>query len=230
MTGYQKFMFDNFVLDDKPEEEIAIAVPETDTAVTVPDGVDNSEEENAEVIQPVIQGYTDEEVNTKLKLAETAAYQKGMEDAKASEESETERMLQKIDKALVKALGDYSAARNGMEQQFRRMAAALLEKLVPVLEQEHAVELVNRFLEENFSNFSEEAKLSFYVHPDIIGKVQETIGRLAHVTDFEGKITLHKDAALGISDCRVEWENGGVERNAGDLKQKAAELLEIKQD
>ena len=67
--------------------------------------------------------------------------------------------------------------------------------------------------------------MCFYIHPDIISYVQENIAKLANSHDFEGKISLHKDASLGKADCRVEWENGGVERNTGRLVEKVEELL-----
>ena len=49
---------------------------------------------------------------------------------------------------------------------------------------------------------------------------------MAHVFDFEGKITLHKDSSLAMGDCRVEWENGGVERNSADMLDKAVKMLD----
>lgn len=251
MAEYQKFLFDNFVLSNNEDPAAVIEIPETDTAVTVPAEADNTEnteviaESETEVVAeplpeseifipeepkvelpPVIQGYTEEEVAEKIRLAESVAYQKGRDDAAAAAAENDGRLLVKIDEELSKVLGDYATLKNNLEEQFRSMAAALVRRLVPTLLEENALELVSRFLEENFKNFAAEPKLSFYFNPDMIGKVQEIIGRMAHVFDFEGKITLHKDSSLALGDCRVEWENGGVERNSADMLDKAVKMLD----
>ena len=87
-------------------------------------------------------------------------------------------------------------------------------------------ELVSKFIADNFNNFKDEAKLSFYIHPDIISYAQQKIAALANSYDFEGKIALHKDASLAKSDCRIEWENGGVELKGADQLAKVADLLD----
>ena len=51
---------------------------------------------------------------------------------------------------------------------------------------------------------------------------------IAALGDVEGKIALHKDASLGKADCRIEWENGGVERNSAELGKKIEDLLAVK--
>ena len=134
MAEYQKFLFYNFVLSNNEDPAAVIEVPETDTAVTVPAEADNTE--NTEVIAepetevvaellpepeifipeepkvelpPVIQGYTEEEVAEKIKLAEGIAYLKGLDDAAAAAAENDDRLLIKIDEELSMVLGDYTS-------------------------------------------------------------------------------------------------------------------------
>ena len=102
----------------------------------------------------------------------------------------------------------------------------VLQKILPNLSNEHAVEILNRFLEDNFANFRTEPKLSFFFNPEIAPSMQQQIAKLAHIQDFEGKISLHKDNNLALSDCRIEWENGGVGRSSDKLLEKVNNLLE----
>ena len=113
-----------------------------------------------------------------------------------------------------------------LENQALELAREVVVKLVPSIEKENAAALVAEFLSKNFKNFKNEAKLSFYFNPDIIKPMQETIARLANINDFEGKISLHKDASLSVSDCRIEWENGGVERSGEQALKKVGEIFE----
>ena len=96
--------------------------------------------------------------------------------------------------------------------------------------EQQAAELVSGFIADNFNNFKDEAKLSFYIHPDIISYAQEKIASLANSYDFEGKIALHKDSSLAKNDCRIEWENGGVELNGADQLAKVTALLDNGED
>ena len=56
--------------------------------------------------------------------------------------------------------------------------------------------------------------------------MQQQIAKLAHIHDFEGKISLHKDSKLEKASCRIEWENGGVCNNSDKLLEKIDNLLE----
>lgn len=268
MTVYQKFLFDNFVLDDTEDKPAVIEVPEPETLISVPEEADNVESEAVElpeeaeeeqtpppaepevVMPPVIQGYTEEEVAEKVRqaaeeayrrgreeVAEEAyqrgknegaenAYQKSREEAAAEAEKVEKTLLNQVDEKLSGLFDKEAVLTKELSAQFHTMAVALLRQLVPTVLAENAEMLVKGFLEENFKNFFKEAKLSFYFNPGMIGKAQEIIGRLAHVNDFEGKITLHKDAALALEDCRVEWEDGGVERKSSDMLEKAEKLLD----
>ena len=254
MAEYEKFMFDNFVIkdgDDLPEFPEKLPVPTTDTALSVPEEADNTEPEveaetEAESVSepeieeqsveeepkeedsfvPEVITFTEEEVEDKIKEAEETAYENGRKAGLAEQGAEQNLLLEQIDKSLQNAMVEAEKIKEELSSQFKGLAAVLIEKFIPTLAKEQAEELLKKFLEENFSNFKSEAKLSFYFNPDIIVKAQEIVARLAHKSDYEGKIALHKDASLGLSDCLVEWENGGVEHLSNKLLEKVDNLLE----
>ena len=254
MAEYEKFMFDNFVIkdgDDLPEFPEKLPVPTTDTALSVPEEADNTEPEveaeaEAESVSepeveeqsveeepkeedsfvPEVITFTEEEVEDKIKEAEETAYENGRKAGLAEQGAEQNLLLEQIDKSLQNAMAEAEKIKEELSSQFKGLAAVLIEKFIPTLAKEQAEELLKKFLEENFSNFKSEAKLSFYFNPDIIVKAQEIVARLAHKSDYEGKIALHKDASLGLSDCRVEWENGGVEVNMKQMQKEAEALLD----
>ena len=81
---------------------------------------------------------------------------------------------------------------------------------------------------DNFVNFRKEPSLSFSFNPEVVAAMPEIISKLASQNDFEGKIAIHKDANLALTDCRVEWLNGGVERNNHKMLEKMSELFDDK--
>ena len=84
---------------------------------------------------------------------------------------------------------------------------------------------IKSFLSDNFANFAAQDTLSFAFHPDAVALVANSLGRLAEQNDFEGKISVHKDVSLGLSDCRVEWKSGGVERKVSSTIDKVKSLI-----
>ena len=229
MSGYKKYEFDNFVLDDDRAEVATpaaeVATPEeepTETAVSTPEVVETVPEPQA-VVAPT---YSEEEMNAAKTAAQKLGYEEGYRAKTEEIDNQTTGLLVELDKHIGDLLAQKEQLQKELERDFMELNLAVIKKLLPHISQEHAEEILTQFLNENFANFKSEAKLSFYFNPDIIGKMQAQIANLARINDFEGKIALHKDASLGVSDCRVEWENGGVQSGSDKLLGKVNNLLE----
>lgn len=228
MSEPKKFLFDNFVIEEKKKEKKVAAVE-----VVIEDGLTNvntiTEITDADfeeyIPEEEVKTYSEEELADKIKIAEQDGYERGFKTSQDGMDAIVSRLMEDINGKLLTLVANSSNLSCELEKQSLDLATAVIEKLVPTLNAEHAVEIVNMFISDNFNNFKDEAKLSFYIHPDIISYVQENISRLANSYDFEGKIALHKDAKLELADCRVEWENGSVERNINTLSKKVEDLL-----
>lgn len=247
MAKYQKFAFDNFIVDednqpyaedwenshiavDIPSEEIeSEQIPEEELKVEtaqeiVPEPEPETEPE-PEIIEDIIT-FTEEEVAEKENKARTEGYEAGYQQAKSEQLEEQNRLLSEINNRLMMLSADMSAQTKDVDNQVVALSRDVIHKLVPVLAKSQAEKLVKTFLEKNFAQFKNENKLAFYFHPQALSFVQEEIARLANIHDYEGKISLHKDETMQLSDCRVEWENGGVERNSTQMLNKADKIFE----
>ncbi len=229
MAAFQKFQFDNFIIDEDNHlhlqpgpEEMPPAEPET---VAVEKVIEEPEVIREIPVEEVIT-YSEEEVAAKEKQAEERGYEKGFKTAQEGLEAQNNRLLEEINNRLLMLAANIDDKEKQLENQALELAREVVVKLVPSIEKENAAALVAEFLSKNFKNFKNEAKLSFYFNPDIIKPMQETIARLANINDFEGKISLHKDTSLSVSDCRIEWENGGVERSGEQALKKVGEIFE----
>ncbi len=251
MVKYQKFAFDNFILDEDnqpyaedwenthiaveppAEETEAEQVPqeelEAETAAEVvsepaPEPEPQKEPE-PEIIEDIIT-FTEEEVAEKENKARTEGYEAGYQQAKSEQQEERNHLLSEINNKLMMLSADMSSQNKNADNQVIALCKEIMHKLVPVVEKAQAEKLVKAFLEKNFSQFKDESKLAFYFNPEALPYVQEEISHLANIHDYEGKISLHKDAAMAVSDCRVEWENGGVERNSAKMLAKTDKIFD----
>ena len=240
MAEFKKFMFDNFVIEEheeKVEEAVEVAEP------SVPDNVPEPEPEVEEIQEAVyeevvepepepepVKTYTEEELAEQVQIAEHNGYEKGFKSSQSGIDEAVANVLNEINSRLLQLITEEETQKSEMEKQSLDLVLSIVRKLVPSLLSDEAKNIVNKFIADNFNNFKNESKLSFYIHPDIISYVQENIAKLANRHDFEGKIALHKDNSLGVSDCRIEWENGGVERNTGHLTDKIKAMLKEEQN
>ena len=179
------------------------------------------------VIEENMAVYTEEEYREAIEQAEKNAYEKCMEEAKNSSFEKQNLLLENIKNQLMNIYATLDEKQTQLEIAALNFSIEMVRKILPTLERERAETEVKSFLAENFVNFSNQDTLSFSFHPEIISSVADSISRLAEQNDFEGKISVHKDVSLGLSDCRVEWKSGGVERKTSDLINKVENLINI---
>lgn len=213
-------------------------IPEVEAEPVIDLPIEPEEPSEPEVIasepEPVVESpvieeiktYTEEEVEEKIRQAEQNAYENGFRASQEGLDAQNARLLEEINTRLMMLAAGTDERKSEQENQMLDIMKAALHKLIPGLEAEKSKEIVNNFLKENFAHFKGEDRLAFYFNPQTLPYVQENIARLANIHDFEGKISLHKDAQMGVSDCRVEWENGGVERNSDKMLEKIDKTLE----
>lgn len=230
-------MFDNFVVDCSKEKktELKLEAVSVDEPIAEPETepVEEISPEEIVEVEPVIEEpvivmptFSKEELDAAVKLAEEAAYEKGFLMATDEKVNQQNLLLEDIRNQLMAIFAGLDQKTAAIESSSLKFAVELLHKILPTLEKERAEAEVKNFLQENFANFAAQETLSFAFNPDTIALVAGSIGRLAEQNDFEGKIAVHKDASLGPSDCRVEWKNGGVERNTSKILNKVESLID----
>lgn len=229
MAEYQKFMFDNFIiacddetgkLETQPEDTAEPAEIVTDT-----DFQELPPEPEVDPVPPPA-AYSQDELDAAVTRAEQTGYERGFQSASSDVQKSEQELLTAIDGKLMALLAEVENYKLQLEHDSLKFSAGVLRKILPGLEQERALAEVESFMVANFPAFRKEAMLSFSFNPETASSAAGLIAKLADKNDFEGKIAVHKDSALGLSDVRVEWQNGGVERRTGDLMAKVENLIE----
>lgn len=215
-------------------EEVITPVEETVTEEPQPEPepetVLEPEQKNEPEPEPETQiietGYSESELAEAVKKAEAEAYEKGYNAAVDENARQQNILLEDIKNQLMMIFAGLDDKKSEVESSSLKFAVQAVRKILPTLEKERAEAEVKNFLADNFANFAMQESLSFAFNPDMVPSVASGLSRLAEQNDFEGKIAVHKDKSLGLSDCRVEWKNGGVERNASKMLNKIEALIE----
>lgn len=123
--------------------------------------------------------------------------------------------------AIAKAVAAEAAATG----QSVELALAIVKKLHPTLVERDGLAEIEAVLRQCLESLKQEPRLVAYVHSARLDALQERLGQLTAASGFEGRVVLIGDEEMGQSDCRVEWADGGVEREAGRIWRTIEESL-----
>lgn len=105
------------------------------------------------------------------------------------------------------------------------LALAIVRKLHPALVERQGLAEIEAVLVQCLESLKQEPRLVAYVHSVRLDALQERLTQLSASSGFDGRVVLIGDDAMGESDCRVEWADGGVEREAGRIWRAVEEAL-----
>ena len=136
-----------------------------------------------------------------------------------------------IEQASAKALAGIAAQLNNIGQQVEKLRAqtiqesvkvvgAAIHKIVPEFAQRNALHEIERLIKECLQAIYDEPRVVVRAHNDVIAALQDRIDTMAAGCGFNGKIVLFSDEQFGATDCRIEWADGGAERNLGEMWKK----------
>ncbi len=199
MAALKKYMFD---LDFD-----AIAPQQPDVAPEKP--VDVSADEEA----PPPPTFSEFEMEEAKRVAFAEGHTVGTVEAAAGTERSQAEALAALAAGLVKVM---AVQREGIETARRdavHLALAVVKKLHPEMARLHGLEEIAGVVRECLMQIEEAARLTIRVHPNMLEGVRTEAARVAEEAEFEGKILYATDPKLAQGDCRVEWGNGGADRD-----------------
>ncbi len=242
MAKYQKYLFDDFVVgQEQPQEpdnkeDVAADVVAEDAQEAVQEVVEEPQEvpeetldedtsEDIEPVSPPAPSYSQEDLDEAIEKAVEETVVKVKQEVQSDEINRQNELLAEIKNQLAQIFTKSDEQTIGMEEDGLKFFVACLRKVLPTIDTVTALPEIKNFLQENFVNLRNQKSLAFYLAPDMAKEVAPLIEKAAEQNDFEGKISIHKDDKLGLSDCRIEWKDGYVERDVTQLLDKIEELL-----
>lgn len=145
--------------------------------------------------------------------------------------------LTSIEQASAKTLTVIGARLNDAGQEIERIRAATMSdalkvlgaairKVIPELARRNALNEIEQLVRECLQAIYDEPRVVVRGHDRVIAALQPRIDAMAASCGFHGKIVLFADDQLNETDCRVEWADGGAERNLDDMWRQIDAALE----
>ena len=200
MSQKQKFLFDTS-FDTEKSAAAKAAEAAKKAAEEVPPAPTFSEEE--------------------LEAARQAAFAEGKAAGLAeAEESHSKRLAEAVE-ALPPLFAQITQQMEAQADDLRRetldAAVTVVRKLFPNLAREHGLDEIRAVVEACLERLRDEPRLVVRTADGDLDALKERIEAAAHNGGFEGKLVFLADERLAPGDLRLEWADGGAERDQAGL-------------
>jgi flagellar assembly protein FliH len=169
------------------------------------------------------------EADRRRKDAEAVAYRNGFAAAQAQAHAEaTQRVAATLDR-IGETMERLSRGLYGVEARLEieavEVAVAVARKLAPELIAAQPFKEIEALATECFRQLVSAPHITVRLPEDIYSAVKDKLEDLAQARGFQGRLAVLADADLKAGDCRIEWADGGINRDAAAADAAVSEVV-----
>ena len=146
-------------------------------------------------------------------------FRAGVEDGANRERASTgRRQAEALDAIQDRMAGIADAQGVAIERvadQAAGLALAIARKVAPALMRRQPLAELEAMIRDFLQQLIDEPRVVVRVPDALLDGLKERIDGLATACGFSGRVILLPDAGLARGDCRLEWADGGAERDTG---------------
>jgi len=170
--------------------------------------------------------FTVEEMET----AKLVAHQQGMQEGKAEAMSSIEQQANLTLDLVLRQIGDlltqYKNWTHEVHHDSISMAVAIMRKLAPELLRGSELPQVEHIVNEAFQFLTDQPKVMIRVASDLEAPLSDKVHLMASRVGYEGQVVLTGDPELELTDCRISWHAGAVERSLDETWMLIDEMVD----
>lgn len=119
----------------------------------------------------------------------------------------------RIGDQIGRLLEQTEAERQQKETRVREAVLAIARKVLPDFNQRNGLQEIEAVVAGIIGEMTNEPRLVVRVNEGQFDSIDASLKEVTEKQGYAGKIVLLADAEIHPDDCRVEWADGGVERN-----------------
>ncbi len=154
----------------------------------------------------------------KLAEAETAAHRRGYADAQADAAVEANRRiaaaLECIAASLAETTNGLKAIEARLECEAVEVAVSVARKLAPALIASEPFAEIAALASDCFRQLVSSPHIAVRVNDALYAAAREKLDDIVRAKSFEGRLVVLAEPDIAIGDCRVEWADGGINRDS----------------
>jgi len=136
--------------------------------------------------------------------------------AKAGSESQAQHLNVAVDRIgshIGLLLQQTEAERQAKETRVREAVLAIARKVLPDFNKRHGMQEIEAVVAGIIGEMANEPRLVVRVSEGQFDQLNDRLKAVTEKQGFAGKVVLLADAQIMPDDCRIEWADGGIERN-----------------
>jgi flagellar assembly protein FliH len=165
----------------------------------------------------------------RLAEAEAQAYRNGVAAAQAQAASDAERS---VGAALNRAAGALESLRSGLssvegrlEGEAVEVAVAVARRLAPELIAREPLTEIEALARECFRHLVAAPHVVVRINDALQDSVRERLEDISRSRGFDGRLVVLADPEIALGDCRIEWADGGIERDRAKVEAAIGEAV-----
>ena len=147
---------------------------------------------------------------------------------KAGADDQSQRLnatLSHVGTQLARLIKNAEAARYEQEERVRTAVLAVARKVLPDFSRRHGLQEIQAVVAGIVGEMTGEPRFVVRVHESQFEPIDTALKEIAEKHGYGGKAVLVADASIPQDDCRIEWADGGIERNLEVLWQSIGRTL-----
>ena len=149
--------------------------------------------------------------------AEALAHRKGFAAGLAQAQGEANQRIATAMTLIADSLARLDRALNGIEARLEteavEVAVAVAAKLAPELIAREPFAEISALANECFHQLVTTPHIVVRVAADIFDEARHKLEEIAAARGFQGRLVTMSDSDMAPGDCRIEWSDGGVNRD-----------------
>lgn len=209
MTKLKKYLFDlNFDAPEGTASQLAGGPLEADEPL--PDLIE----------EPPPPTFSEEELVLARDQAFEAGRQAGLQEAEATTERRVATALEAMAAQMAAITATQNQANDALLQDCIAVAATICRKILPEWCRQHGTEEIEAVVHQCLTQIDKDTRVTVRLHPDEVEPIREHAGRFVDNTSFDGKLIFTADPRINAGDCRIDWGDGGAERDQTRLTEE----------
>jgi flagellar assembly protein FliH len=153
------------------------------------------------------------------KLAEAAAagHRRGYAEAQHDANIEANRLIAGALERIAVSLGEANGALRTIEARLEceavEVAIAVARKLAPALIAREPFAEISALASDCFRELIASPHIVVRVNETLYAAAREKLDDIARAHGFEGRLVVLGEPGVAVSDCRIEWADGGINRD-----------------
>jgi len=174
----------------------------------------------APVVKPVRRNFTAAELEAEKAKAFAEGHAAGVAEAQKEVAARTAAAFNAIAQHCARLVQQIDAQRATATKAGIDAAVAIARKLLPAVARREGLAEIEGLVTECLARMHDAPKIIVRLNEMHVEGFRQRIDAVATATGFSGRVAVVADPALGQDDARVEWSDGGVERNTAQIWQE----------